>query len=71
MKLCENFATKALKNPRYQNWFEYEDNTKPNPNTRFNATKIENVFKPVDTRTDRYRDSPLPYMTEILNRLIK
>ena len=71
VKLCENFTKKALKNPRYQNWFTYEVQNKPNPNTRFNATKIENVFKPVETRTDRYRDSPLPYMTEILNKLIK
>ena len=62
--LCLSFAKKAYRNPKYTNWFN------PHPfvntaNTR--SEKHELSFKPVDFRTNRFRDSPLPYLTEILN----
>ena len=65
IKLCEKFAKKALKHPKYKNWFNLNEQ-KPSRNTRYKKT---DKFLPVKTRTDRYRKSPLPYLTEILNGL--
>ena len=65
ISLCEKFAKKALKHSKYKNWFNMNEQ-KPSKNTRHK--KIEK-FLPVKTRTDRYRKSPLPYLTEMLNGL--
>ena len=70
-KLCQNFAKKAWKNPKYQNWFTLNDEPLPTINTRSEATRVRNVLKPIVTRTDRYMNSPLPYLTEVLNKLMK
>ena len=61
-KLTLNFAKKAYKHPKYQTWFRSK--TGNVPNTRAEKT----VLKTVDTRTDKYRDSPLPYLTSVLNQ---
>ena len=69
-KLCLNFAMKAIKHPKYNTWFsksEPEPNH-PKPNTR--APKaLPTKLKPVPFRTDRFRDSPLPYLTQMLNEI--
>ena len=70
-KLCKLFAKKAWKNPKYQNWFTLNDEPLPTINTRSEATRVRNVLKPIVTRTDRYMNSPLPYLTEVLNKLMK
>ena len=50
------------------NWFvPSEVNLGPVPNTRSDKTSIATKYRPVPTKTDRYKDSPIPYMTEILN----
>jgi hypothetical protein len=67
-EICLKFAKKALKHPKYKNWFSPSEaeNNKCKPNTR--APEQEPTkFKPVPCRTDRYRDSPIPYLTNILN----
>jgi hypothetical protein len=61
--LCLNFARKSAKSEKYQHWFSKAD--KPTVNTR--SDKPHNTFKPVYTRTDRYKDSPLPFLTNLLN----
>ena len=67
-KLCLSFALKCEKNQRYNNWFALsEENTTPLPNTRSDKTSNITKYKPVPTRTDRYLDSPLPYLTNVLN----
>ena len=68
INLCEKFAKKCIKHPKYQHWFCQNTEDTHNLNTRNNSTKIKAKFTPVQTRTDRYQNSPLPYLTEILNK---
>jgi hypothetical protein len=64
MELCLKFAHKSVKSEKYQHWFVKEDKA-PKVNTR--SDKPQNMFKPVHTRTDRYSDSPIPFLTRLLN----
>ena len=57
----------APNNPKYYSWFRVND-TIP-LNTR--ADKDRDVLKAVQTRTNLYRDSPLPYLTNILNEYLE
>ena len=68
-KLCQSFAKKAGKHLKYKNWFSefVHDTTKYS--TRQNKMKSNPKFNPVPTRTDRYKKSPLPYLTELLNNI--
>ena len=68
-KLCENFAKKAAKSEKFQNWFSPTENVENNcsKSTRRNKNKTVPLFRPIPTRTSRYKKSPLPYLTEILN----
>ena len=63
-KICEKFAKKCLNNPRYSRWFHSKEYTKPTHNTRSDKSKLE----PVSTRTLRYKNSAIPYLTELLNK---
>ena len=65
VQLCMTFAKKALKNPNYSNWFC--PSKAKQSKTRNIKMKIENKLKPVMTRTERYENSPLPYLTKLLN----
>ena len=67
VKMCDNFARKASKHPKYKTWFCKESNEPPIVNTRGKKQKVTPMFKPVDTRTDRFKNSPLPYLTALLN----
>ena len=62
--LCLNFAKKAAKSEKYQHWF-VKSAAVPTVNTR--SDKPKNNYKEVPTRTDRYKDSPLPFLTKLLN----
>ena len=53
--LCKKFAEKAQKHPKFSTWFEVSDEP------------LQNKFKPVTYRTKRYKKSPLPYLTSLLN----
>jgi hypothetical protein len=53
--LCKAFAFKSQKHEKFQNWFEYSE--QPSLTT----------FEPVPCRTNRYKRSPLPYLTDLLN----
>ena len=64
-KLCLNFAKKCLKHPKYKHWF-CENDKVTTIKTRSEKTELKNV----ETRTKRYENSPLPYLTEILNMYI-
>ena len=65
--LCLSFALKCEKNLKYKNWFALsEENNVPAPNTRID--KALTKYKPVPSRTDRYMDSPIPYLTNVLNK---
>ena len=67
IKLCLKFANKCEKSTKFSNWFEpAEIITQPLPGTRSDKTAIQRIYKAVTVRTDRYRDSPIPYLTELL-----
>ena len=68
IKLCEKFAKKSQKNPKYENWFYPDDYIPHKINTRANQNRIKRRFKPIQTRTVRFENSPLPYMTKLLNK---
>ena len=64
--LCIKFAKKALKHEKYRKWFQISSEKTSTHNTRASKNKQPNLM-PVPYRTDRYRDSPLPYLTNLLN----
>ena len=69
-KLCLNFARRAESHPKYANWFHpAEDYVPPNIKTRNGIVREADPTKytPVPYRTDRYRDSPIPFLTDMLN----
>jgi hypothetical protein len=67
-QLCLSFALKCEKNQKFQNWFTLAElNEVPLLNTRSDKSSNITKYKTVPTRTDRYLDSPLPYLTNALN----
>ena len=59
-KLCMKFAVKAAKHEKFQNWFKINITVS---RTRQKQPK----YCHVRARLDRYKKSPLSYLTEILN----
>jgi hypothetical protein len=60
-KLCKNFAVKASKHPKHNHWFV--KNKPPGPNTRSDKSE----YKPPLGRLERFKKSPIPYLTNLLN----
>ena len=59
-KLCLKFAKKSLKNSTFKTWFK--------PTTQNTKTRQEQLrFQEVQCRTDRYKESPISYLTSLLN----
>ena len=69
LKLCNNFARKAAQHPRYKNWFYPKVKESEYRNTRKQYQKRNEKYHPVQFRTERYKNSPIPYLTELLNNL--
>ena len=67
IRYCGPFGRKALKSEKYSKWFCASEEGTPKINTRYAETKKVTKLKPVTTRTKRYRRSPLPYLTSLLN----
>ena len=59
VELCKNFATKAYKHERHSQWF-LSPTTRPDTRNKTECT-------PVWIGTSRYKKSPLPYLTDLLN----
>ena len=58
---CLKFALKTSKNVKFQNWFKKSD-----AKVRTTRQKIPK-FTVVPSRTKRFRKSPIPVMTDLLN----
>ena len=58
-KLCLNFARKALKHPYFKNWF-----LQANPRNHLEKARYYKCI----TRHKRLQNTPIPYMTELLNK---
>ena len=54
-KISLALAKKARNNDKFKNWFIISDQLD------------EPTFAPVPFRTKRYKNSPLPYLTDLLN----
>ena len=61
--LCPNFALKSASHPIHNQWFNSKGDA---PETR-----NQDVFQPVWTATKRYKKSPIPHMTQLLNEHYK
>ena len=59
-KLCKSFALKTSKHAKHHHWFV---KTKPGPNTRSEKPAL----KPPLCRLTRFKKSPIPYLTRLLN----
>ena len=65
-KISIKFAKGALKSEKFKKWFSFNDTSEQNIKTR--SFKSRPRLKPVTVRKARYRNSPLPYLTELLNK---
>ena len=69
VKLCKNFAKKSAKHPRYKNWFCESTETEQSKKTRKKNWEIKSKYNHVQYRTDRFKNSHLSYLTELLNNM--
>ena len=60
-RLCSKFAIKSLKHPKHSKWFKVNKKTTV---TRQPQPK----FCPVVWRTNRFKQSPISYLTDVLNK---
>ena len=67
-KLCLTFARRLEKHPKYSTWFHPSDELlPPTIKNRSDKTLAQTKYTPVPYRTDRFKKSPLPFLTELLN----
>ena len=59
-KLCTTFARKSQRNPKHCDWFKSNEYTH---NTRSSKPDLKVPLH----RLARFRDSPIPYLTRLLN----
>jgi hypothetical protein len=62
-ELCIRFGKNCVKSDKYKHWFVERQSDVNNIQTRSDKTKL----LPVNSRTNRYSKSPLPYLTSLLN----
>ena len=63
-ELCVKFAKKSVKSQKFEHWFVEAE--KKGIITR--SKNVFNGYKPIKFRTERFRNSPLPYLTSLLNK---
>ena len=63
-ELCLKFAKKSVKCQKFENWFVEAEKT--GKLTR--SKRVCNGYKPIRFRTERFRNSPLPFLTSLLNK---
>ena len=64
-KMTEQFAKKCAKSTKFSQWFE------PVPTTRsVTRTNKQQKYVQISARTGRFANSPIPHLTQILNRQV-
>ena len=58
--LCLNFARSAIKNPKFTNWFVEDTQV-------IETRRLKKNLKDLHSRTKRFRESTIPYLTNLLN----
>ena len=61
--LCLKFAINAFKHPKFTNWFVRNDLSIPSRSTK-------PPLKTIKTRTIRFKKSPIPYLTGLLDQYL-
>ena len=69
VKICEKFVKKSANHPKYHNWFRMDENSVNERYTRKAKKCSKQKYHSVQYRTERYKNSPLPYLTELLNTM--
>ena len=64
-KISLKFANRALKSDKFKHWFSENAVCKPKIKTRNNKQELK--LKPVTYLRTRYKNSPLSYLTELIN----
>ena len=64
VKLCSKFALRALRSQKFSNWFRRHV---PSKGTRLKKP----WFHPVLSRTSRFENDPINYLTKLLNNKFK
>ena len=60
-KMTRRFAKKCSEHPKFAHWFQ------PVPKDVMNTRSKKKKCVEVSARTERYHNSPIPYLTRILN----
>ena len=60
INLSTKFAKRSANHPKHKHWFALNENIK-------NTRRKKPVYKPPLYRLERYRHSPIPYLTSLLN----
>ena len=63
--ICLTFGKKALKSDKFKQWFSINEDSEPVIKTR--NFKPKPTLKKVKCRKKKYRKSPIPYLTDLLN----
>ena len=63
-ELCLKFAKKAAKSQKFDHWFVEAERT----GILTRSKRVFNGYKPLRFRTERFRNSPLPFLTSLLNK---
>ena len=58
--ISKKFAIKTAQNPKFAHWFVKKSNPK-------NTRQLNKKYKDPVFRCDRFRRSPIPYLTSLLN----
>ena len=64
-QICLTFGKKALKSDKFKEWFSIDEESEPVIKTRNSKPKPK--LKPVTCRKKKYKKSPIPYLTDLLN----
>ena len=60
-KMTQKFATKCANHSKFSQWFE------PQPVNQMKTRNKKQKYLQIPARTDRFADSPIPHLTNILN----
>ena len=66
MKICSTFANKAAQHPKFSTWFVKSEEQSTSNDRKCKVVEENPFYKPIKSRTDRFRKSPRPFLTNIL-----
>ena len=61
LKMTKQFAKRSAKHPKFSQWFQ------PVAEDMVSTRSKKNIFVQIPTRTERFHNSPIPYLTRLLN----